>query len=93
MVGRGQDDDRPAQVDRHREGKPFAPDPTTRDILDDAAREAHALLVARYEASFSSPYHEGGHGSMPGSRAARRAATFFSKPGVYPVDDQGFVFS
>src|ERR1700758_5515006 len=36
-------------------GKPFYPDPRTKDTLNGAAREAHAWLVARYEASFSSP--------------------------------------
>src|SRR6476469_9947725 len=30
-------------------GKPFKPDPRTREILEDAAGEAHAWLVARYE--------------------------------------------
>jgi hypothetical protein len=49
-------------------GKPFSPDQGTQDILHDAAREAHAWLVARYEASFSSPFYEGGHWALPGSR-------------------------
>src|SRR4029077_7037710 len=35
-------------------GKPFEPDPKTRDILNDAASEAHAWLVTKYEAFFSS---------------------------------------
>ena len=29
-------------------GNPFKPDPKTQDILNDAVREAHAWLVARY---------------------------------------------
>ena len=33
-------------------GKPFAPDPKTQDILNDAASEAHAWLVSKYEAFF-----------------------------------------
>jgi len=75
-------------------GKAFNPDPRTQDVLNDAAREAHAWLVARYEASFSSPYYEGGHWSLPGSRELLEGqATFFAKPDVYPVDVRGVTFS
>ena len=74
-------------------GKPFNPDSSTRDVLNDAAREAHAWLVARYEASLS-PYYEGGHWARPGSRELFEGqATFFAKPDVYPVDIRGVTFS
>jgi hypothetical protein len=75
-------------------GKPFNPDPRTKDVLNDAAREAHAWLVGQYEASFSSPYYEGGHWVLPGSRELLEGqATFFAKPDVYPVDIRGVTFS
>jgi hypothetical protein len=75
-------------------GKPFKPDPRTRELLNDAAREAHAWLVARYEASLSSPYYDGGHWSRPGSRELLEGqATFFAEPDVYPVDARGVTFS
>jgi len=75
-------------------GKPFNPDPRTKELLNDAAREAHAWLVARYEASFSSPYYDGGHWARPGSRELFEGqATFFAKPDVYPVDVRGVTFS
>jgi hypothetical protein len=75
-------------------GKPFNPDSRMQDVLNDAAREAHAWLVARYEASFSSPYYEGGHWTLPGSRELLEGqATFFAKPDVYPVDVRGVTFS
>jgi hypothetical protein len=75
-------------------GKPFSPDQRTQDLLNDAAREAHAWLVARYEASLSSPYYEGGHWARPGSRELFEGqATFFAKPDVYPVDVRGVTFS
>jgi hypothetical protein len=75
-------------------GKPFNPDQRTQDILNDAARDAHAWLVARYEASFSSPYYEGGHWALPGSRELLGGqASFFAKPDVYPVDVRGVTFS
>jgi hypothetical protein len=75
-------------------GKRFNPDPRTTELLNDAAREAQAWLVARYEASFSSPYYEGGHWALPGSRELLEGqATFFIKPDVYPVDIRGVTFS
>ena len=75
-------------------GKPFNPDPRTRDVLEDAAREAQAWLAARYEASYSSPFYEGGHWASPGSRELLEGqATFFAKPDVYPIDDRGVAFS
>ena len=77
-----------------QKGKPFNPDPRTQDILNEAAREAHAWLVARYEASFSSPFYAGGHWSLPGSHELLEGqATFFAKPDVYPVDVRGVTFS
>src|SRR6476646_8647935 len=76
------------------QGKPFDPDPKVRGVLNDAAAEAHAWLVARYEASFSSPFYEGGHWALPGSRELLDGqATFFAKPDVCPVDVRGVTFS
>jgi len=75
-------------------GTPFNPDARTKELLNDAAREAHAWLVARYEAALSSPYYEGGHWARPGSRELFEGqATFFAKPDVYPVDVRGVTFS
>jgi len=74
-------------------GKPFKPNPSTQDLLNEAAREAHAWLVGRYEASLS-PYYEGGHWALPGSRELLEGqASFFAKPDVYPVDIRGVTFS
>ncbi len=75
-------------------GKPFNPNETTRTLLNDAASEAHAWLVAQYEASFASPYYEGGHWARPGSRELFEGqATFFAQPDVYPIDVRGVTFS
>jgi hypothetical protein len=75
-------------------GKAFKPDAKTQGILNDAAREAHAWLVAQYEASFASPYYEGGSWALPGSdELFEEQATFFAKPDVYPVDIRGVTFS
>jgi hypothetical protein len=88
-----------AMVDQLRsigieKGQRFNPDDRTRDILNAAAHEAHALLVAGYEASLSSPYYEGRHWASPVSREVMYGqATFFAKPGVYPVDERGVLYS
>jgi hypothetical protein len=76
-------------------GAPFDPDAKTREILEDAASEAHAWLDARYEALLSaSPFYEGGHWALPGSRELLEGqATFFAKPDAYPVDVRGVTFS
>jgi hypothetical protein len=74
-------------------GKPFDPDERTKGILADAAREAHAWLDARYEATLA-PFYEGGHWARPGSRELLEGqASFYAKPGVYPVDARGVTFS
>ena len=75
-------------------GKPFNPDTRTREVLNDAAREAHAWLVARYEASYSSPYYEDGHWALPLSRELLEGQqTFFANPDVYQVDERGVAYS
>ena len=75
-------------------GKPFNPDPMTQDVLNDAAREAHDWLVARYEASFSSSYGEGTHWTLPAlSEVIKGQQTFFANPDVYPVDDRGVAYT
>jgi hypothetical protein len=76
-------------------GTAFDPDPRTKDLLKDAAREAHAWLVAQYEASLSmQPFYEGGHWARPGSRDLFEGqATFFAKPDAYPIDVRGVTFS
>jgi hypothetical protein len=76
------------------QGKPFDPDPRVQDVLNDAAGEAHAWLVARYEASFASPFYERGHWALPGSRELLEGqSTFFAKSDAYPVDIRGVTFS
>jgi len=76
-------------------GTPFNPDSRMTALLNDAAREAQAWLVARYEGALSSsPYYDGGHWARPGSRELFEGqATFFAKPDVYPVDIRGVTFS
>jgi len=76
------------------QGKPFSHDARTQDTLEDAAREAHAWLVARYEASFSSAYYEGSHWALPVSHQLLEGQqTSFARPDLYPIDDRGVAYS
>jgi hypothetical protein len=76
-------------------GKAFDPGSRTKDVLNDAAREAHAWLVTRYEALLSmQPFYEGGHWARLGSHELFEGqATFFARPDSYPVDVRGVTFS
>ena len=70
-------------------GKPFNPDPKTQDILNTAAREAHAWLDARYEAGFPS-FYEGRQWALPASpELAKTMGTFYEGPNAYSVDGRG----
>jgi hypothetical protein len=76
-------------------GKPFDPDPKTREVLEAAAREARAWLDARYETTFfPPPYYAGGHWTVPASPAVLEGLrTMFANPDSYPVDDRGVTYS
>lgn len=75
-------------------GKPFRPDQSTRGVLDQAAREAHEWLVAKYEAFFSRPFYPQSHWVIPASpEIIEGQANSFSKPDVYPIDDRALLYS
>jgi hypothetical protein len=75
-------------------GKPFNPGPQTRQILDQAATQAHAWLDAKYETVFSPPFYQASHWAVPASAdVIEGLQTFFAKPGSYPVDGSGVLYS
>jgi hypothetical protein len=75
-------------------GKDFTPDATTQEILNRAAREAHACLDLKYEAYFSDPYFDGTHWALPASRELLDGmSTFFANPNSYPSDARGVTYS
>ena len=75
--------------------KPFNPDAKTQEILNGAAREAHAWLDNTYETSyFPAPYYEGTHWSSPASPDVMDAMmTQFGNPERYPVDGRAVAYS
>jgi len=76
-------------------GKSFNPDAKTQEILQQAIAEAHAWLVDKYENSyFPPPFYEGGQWHVPASaEVVEGMPTFFSEPGVYPVDSRGTAYT
>lgn len=78
-------------IEKH---KPFTPDAKTRSILEDAAREAHALIEMRYEAVFVPPFNQGSHWALPASaEVIEGMSDFFAKPDSYPTDGRGIAYS
>jgi hypothetical protein len=75
-------------------GKDFTPDATTQEILDRAAREAHAWLDLKYQAYFSPAYFDGTHWALPATRELLDGmSTFFANPNSYPLDARGVTYS
>jgi hypothetical protein len=74
--------------------KPFSPDTNTKEILDDAVREAHAWLDAKYQTFFSPPYFEGTHWAVPAPPdVIKGMETNFADRDNYPTDDRGALYS
>jgi hypothetical protein len=75
-------------------GKPFTPDAQRRELLEDAAREAHAWLEAEYDTVFIPPFDPGARWAMPASKELVAGLTSqFGDPGSYPVDARGLAYS
>jgi hypothetical protein len=74
--------------------EPFKPDAQTREILESAVREAHAVLDARYETFFTPPFFSGTHWALPASpELAEGLQTEFANPDSYPITDRGTAYS
>jgi hypothetical protein len=75
-------------------GKPFKPDEKTRQVLNDAVREAHAWLNDHYELLLATPYNEGTRWAMPASPVVLKGLmTDYDDPNAYPVDGRGVTYS
>ncbi len=75
-------------------GKAFNPGMKTRAVIDEAVKEAHAWLEAKYETLFTNSYYEGASWALPmTSELLRGLQTQFSDPDSYPADDRGVVYA
>ncbi|WP_234682798.1 DUF1254 domain-containing protein [Bradyrhizobium monzae] len=74
-------------------GKAFDPDRKTVAILDDAAREAHAVLSQRYDAGF--PAINPGIRWFPAAVAemVKAASDGYADPNAYPIDARGVTYT
>jgi hypothetical protein len=75
-------------------GKPFKPDEKTKQVLNDAVREAHAWLDYHYELMLATPYDEGSRWALPTLPVVLEGLmTDFANPNAYPVDGRGVTYS
>jgi hypothetical protein len=75
-------------------GKAFDPDPATRQLLTEAAQEAHEWLDAAYEAAMLPPFNAGARWSLPASpEVVKGMSTMFADPDSYPLDARAIVYS
>lgn len=74
-------------------GKPFAPDSATNAILDAGAKEAQALLAAKYDAGLPA-FWDGSRWSVPAfPELVQAAQARFDQPDAYPVDIRGLTYT
>jgi hypothetical protein len=75
-------------------GKPFQPDDATKAMLTSAAREAGALLEARYDAGLTPFFSKSSRWTFPAPPPLIKAAQEgYSDPDFYPIDQRGLAYS
>jgi hypothetical protein len=75
-------------------GKPFNPDSKTREILSNAAQEAHAWLELKYVEVFTPPFNEGSHWALPAfPDFAKTIMNNYADPDGYPLDHRAVSYS
>ena len=74
-------------------GKPFAPDEPVKQVLADAAKEAHAWMNMKYE-EFFPPMNESARWALPAAPDfAEAIQNGYSNPDQYPIDSRGRAYS
>ena len=75
-------------------GKPFQPRHETREILRQAAAEAHAWIEANYESVFKPPFYDNAQWALPASQELLKGITTnYAEADSYPVDARGLTYS
>ena len=75
-------------------GKTFKPDAKTKEILNDAAAEAHAYIDSRYESVFEPPWDKSARWALPASKElVAGLQSNYAEPDVYPTDARGLTYS
>jgi hypothetical protein len=74
-------------------GKPFSPDAKTKKLLDQAALEAKAWLVKKYDEGWPS-FFEGGHWRPAAApELVKPMQASYALPDVYPTDLRGMAYT
>jgi hypothetical protein len=75
-------------------GKPFTPDDATKAALTSAAREAGALLEAKYDAGITPFFSATSRWTFPAPPDLVKAAQEgYADPNFYPIDERGMAYS
>ena len=75
-------------------GKPFSPNEATKELLASAAREAGAVLEAKYDAGLPPFFSPASRWTFPAPPDMVRAAQdAYADPNTYPVDNRGMAYS
>jgi len=73
--------------------KPFRSDARTRAILDEAAREARAVINLKCESSFAPPFFPGTHWGLPiPKETVEGMSSGFAAPNEYGIDGRGVMY-
>src|SRR5262249_51943855 len=75
-------------------GRPFNPNDETKALLATSAREAHALLEARYDAGLPPFFSPNSRWTFPAPQELVKAMQQgYTDPNIYPTDDRGMAYS
>src|SRR5262245_19007428 len=75
-------------------GKKFQPDTKAKEILNEAAAEAHAYLDSRYEEVFSTPFDKSARWTLPASQElVAGIQANYTQSESYAVDARGLAYS
>lgn len=73
--------------------KPFKPDAKTKEILEKAAQEAHAVIALQYEKAFVPSFFEGTHWGLPVAKdTGEGLQTDFANPNAYGIDGRAVIY-
>ena len=74
-------------------GKPFQPNAKTKAILDQAVREARAVIALKYEKGFTPPFYDGTRWGVPVPPETRDGlGNMFAAPNEYGLDGRAVMY-
>jgi hypothetical protein len=75
-------------------GKPFTPDAATKELLNEAAREARAFIEQEYQSAFEPPFFPGTHWAVPVPQETLDGMmSGFADPNSYAIDGRASMYS